>query len=129
MIRCETNMSYNFYCTEDTQATLRAYGTQNEDSSGKPKEISGKYLTVFCGEQYDTFTDGNGNTLSGSSTAKWYASAMTKGTITPIGSMNVKRGVLKHPNGGHYVDISYPAECSIIITENSEVPNASGVSF
>ena len=127
VIRCEPNKSYNLYCTDDTQATIRGYGSQNAD-----KEVSGKYLTVYCGGQYDTFTDGNGNTISGNGAALWYATAMTQGTLTPIGSMNVRRGVVKHPDGDHWAEISYPSGCSIIITETAipdEKPNASGVSF
>ncbi len=124
VIRCEPNMTYNFYCIDDTEATLRGYGTQNAD-----KELSGKYLTVHCGNRNDSFTDSQGNTITGSTAALWYATSMTKGTITPIGSMEVKRGVLEHSDGNHYVEITYPASCSIIITENSDLTNASGVSF
>ena len=124
VIRCEPNVTYNFYCLDDTEATLRGYGTQNAD-----KVLSGKYLTVYCGNRNDSFTDSQGNTITGSTAALWYATSMTKGTITPIGSMEVMRGVLEHSDGDHYVEITYPASCSIIITENSDSTNASGVSF
>lgn len=132
IIRCGTNKSYNIYCTGSNVATIRGYGSQNKDTSGNPQEISGKYLTVYCGGQYDTFDDGNGDTLSNNGAALWYATAMTQGTISPIGSMDVRRGVVKHPDGDHWAEISYPAECSIIITEIENPmakPNASGVSF
>lgn len=127
VIKCEPNKSYNLYCTDDTQATITGYGRQNEG-----KEVSGKYLTVYCGGQYDTFTDDNGNTIEGTGAALWYATAMTQGTLSPIGSMNVRRGVVKHPDGNHWAEISYPSGCSIIINETytpTEKPNASGVSF
>ena len=123
-IRCKPNTTYNFYCVDDTEATLRGYGTQNAD-----KVLSGKYLTVHCGSKNDSFTDGRGTTITGSTAALWYATSMTKGTLTPIGSMEVKRGVLEHSDGNHYVEISYPASCSIIITENVELLSANGVSF
>ena len=123
-IRCKPNTTYNFYCVDDTEATLRGYGTQNAD-----KELSGKYLTVHCGSKNDSFTDGKGTTITGSAAALWYATSMTKGTITPVGSMTVKRGVLEHSDGKHYIEISYPADCSVIITENVELLSANGVSF
>lgn len=117
VIRCETNNTYMIYCTGDTEATVRGYGNQNKDSDGNQHEISGKYLTVYCGGQYDTFTDENGNDLSNNGAALWYATAMTQGTLTPVGSMNVRRGVVKHPDGDQWAEISYPSGCSIVITE------------
>lgn len=120
-IRCETNKTYTIYCTGDTQATIRGYGNQNTDSSGNQHEISGKYLTVYCGGQYDTFDDGEGNQLSNNGAGLWYATAMTEGTITPIGAMNVRRGVCKHPDGDQFAVISYPSGCSIVINETTTI--------
>lgn len=117
VIRCATNTTYTIYCTSDTQATIRGYGDQNTDSSGNQHEISGKYLTVYCGSQYDVFTDENENSLSNNGAALWYATAMEQGTLTPIGSMNVRRGVVKHPDGDQWAEISYPSGCSIVIVE------------
>ena len=117
VMRCETNKTYIIYCTGDTQATIRGYGSQNTDSSGNQHEISGKYLTVYCGGQYDAFTDGYGNELSNNGASLWYATAMEQGTITPIGSMNVRRGVAKHPDGDQWAEITYPSSCSIVIVE------------
>ena len=122
IIKCETNKTYMVYCTGDTEATVRGYGDQNTDSNGNQHEVSGKYLTVYCGGQYDTFDDGNGNTLSNNGAALWYATAMTQGTISPIGSMNVRRGVVKHPDGDQWAEISYPSGCSIVITETLNLP-------
>lgn len=116
---CETNKTYIIYCTGSVAATVRGYGDQNTDSSGNPQEISGKYLTVYCGGQYDTFDDGNGNTLSNNGAALWYATAMTQGTITPIGSMEVRRGVVHHPDGDQFAVISYPSSCTIVINETA----------
>ena len=117
VIRCETNKTYIIYCTGDTEATIRGYGDQNTDSSGNQHEISGKYLTVYCGGQYDTFTDEQGHSLSNNGAALWYATAMEQGTITPIGAMNVRRGVCKHPDGDQWAEIFYPSGCSIVINE------------
>lgn len=121
VIKCGVNKTYVIYCTGDTQATIRGYGSQNTDSSGTPHEISGKYLTVYCGGQYDEFIDEYGHTLTNNGAALWYATAMEQGTITPIGSMNVRRGVAKHPDGDHYVEIYYPSGCSIVINETYTV--------
>lgn len=124
VIRCKTNTTYNVYCLDDNDVTLQGYGTINAD-----KTLTGKYLTVHCGTKNDSFTDDKGTTITSSAAARWYAMSMTKGTLTPIGSMSVRRGILDYSDGKHYIEISYPADCSIIITENVELLNTNGVSF
>ena len=125
VIRCKPNTTYNVYCLDDNDVTLQGYGTINAN-----KTLTGKYLTVHCGTKNDSFTDDKGTTITSSSVAaRWYAMSMTKGTLTPIGSMSVRRGILDYSDGKHYIEISYPADCNIIITENVGLLSANGVSF
>lgn len=120
-LRCQPNTTYMIYCTGDEDATLRGYGSKNESSndSGGYVNISAKVLSVTCGGVGDTYTDGEGNTISkawGNTEAEYFATAVQTGTITAVSSIKPRRGVVfDSSDGSQYAEISYPANCSIMI--------------